>query len=337
MTRSIFRHKTFEAGPSLDKIIDAAVAGQRGAHDDAAGRALASLLFAGLFDQISERRLLVIADGPLNGVPFAALPLPGGSSLLLDRFVVSYAPSLSLVMTNPHPARAHSALVAVVSDPVYAPDDRRLKLAAAAGVGIYRGPSQPQLEGLTRLPYSGMEANAVADAMGAKETLQLSGFDATTDKILGLASKQLQVLHFATHAIARRDSPEQSALYLTRFDANGTVLTENRLAVDDIQRSGLRADLVVLSGCATGDGGELRGEGVLGLTYGFLANGSRAVVAALWPIEDASTARFMSEFYREFRASGQAADALRNAQLRTRSTAASAVWSGFVVRANEYP
>ena len=69
----------------------------------------------------------------------------------------------------------------------------------------------------------------------------------------------------------------------------------------DIPRSGLRADVVVLSGCATGDGSELRGEGVLGLTYGFLANGSHAVVASLWPIEDASTARFMNEFYRAYR------------------------------------
>ena len=91
-------------------------------------------------------------------------------------------------------------------------------------------------------------------------------------------------------------------------------------------------------GCATGDGGELRGEGVLGLTYGFLANGSRSVVAALWPIEDASTARFMNEFYRAYRASRpRRPNALRTAQLRTRGGHEHAVWSSFVVRANEFP
>ncbi len=94
----------------------------------------------------------------------------------------------------------------------------------------------------------------------------------------------------------------------------------DRLTTDDIARSGLRADVVVLSGCATGDGRELRGEGVLGLTYGFLANGSRTVVASLWPVEDALTARFMEEFYAAYRTSGRAADALRIAQLRTRGT-----------------
>ena len=91
--------------------------------------------------------------------------------------------------------------------------------------------------------------------------------------------------------------------------------------------------MVVLSGCATGDGRELRGEGVLGLTYGFLANGSNTVVASLWPVEDALTARFMEEFYAAYRATGRAADALRTAQLRTRGIAGPSVWSSFVVRA----
>jgi len=174
-------------------------------------------------------------------------------------------------------------------------------------------------------------------AFGSTETIQLSGFDATAPRVMKLPFRDLAVLHFATHALARRDSPEQSALYLSEYASNGTLLPDSLLTARDIARAGLRADVVVLSGCATGDGGELRGEGVLGLTYGFLANGSHSVVAALWPIEDASTARFMSEFYRAYRLSGRASEALRTAQLRTRDTAAPAVWSSFVVRANEFP
>jgi CHAT domain-containing protein len=81
----------------------------------------------------------------------------------------------------------------------------------------------------------------------------------------------------------------------------------------------------------------LRGEGVLGLAYGFLANGSRSVVASLWPVEDASTARFMNEFYRAFRETGSAPEALRSAQLRTRGSTNVPVWSSFVVRANGFP
>jgi CHAT domain-containing protein len=223
-----------------------------------------------------------------------------------------------------------------VSDPVYAPDDQRLRLAGTPG-GNYRGQAAAPVSRLTRLPYSQLEARAVTRAFGEQDTIQLSGFDATAAQVMKLPASDLAVLHFATHAIARRDAPEQSALYLSEYAADGSPVADNRLTTADIARSRLRADVVVLSGCATGDGSELRGEGVLGLTYGFLANGADSVVAALWPIEDASTARFMSEFYRAYRASGKASEALREAQIRTRTSAATAVWSGFVVRANGFP
>ncbi len=337
LSREGLRHASFEAGATLGRRIGAAVESARGAKDASAENQLASLVVGTLLTDVKEHRLLIIPDGPLNGIPFAALPAMQGGGLLLDRYVISYAPSLTLVLNRNGPSPTANNRVAVISDPIYAPDDRRLRLASAPTNGAFRGPSAPRPDNLTRLAYSAMEANAVSNAMGVDDTLQLSGFNATTDKVLGLASQPLRVLHFATHAVARRDEPEQSALYLTQFAPDGTELPANRLAASDIQRSGLHADLVVLSGCATGDGSELRGEGVLGLTYGFLANGSRAVVAALWPIEDASTARFMSAFYREYRKSGRAADALRDAQIETRTTASPAVWSSFVVRANEYP
>ncbi len=188
------------------------------------------------------------------------------------------------------------------------------------------------------MPYSAIEARAVVRAFDGANVIELAGFNATARRVIELPSDELGVLHFATHAVARRDAPEQSALFLSEFAADGSPLANDRLTVDDIARSGLRADVVVLSGCATGDGRELRGEGVLGLTYGFLANGSHTVVASLWPVEDALTARFMEEFYAAYRVVGQrAADALRIAQLRTRGTSGPAVWSSFVVRANELP
>jgi CHAT domain-containing protein len=223
----------------------------------------------------------------------------------------------------------------VSSDPVYTPDDRRLTVAARQQV-TYRGGDSAN-GGFARLPYSAVEGRAVARAFEGADVIELTGFDATVRRVIALPSQDLNVLHFATHAVARKDAPEQSALFLSEFAADGTALTADRLTADDIARSGLRADVVVLSGCATGDGRELRGEGVLGLTYGFLANGSGTVIGSLWPVEDAMTARFMEEFYAAYRLSGRAADALRVAQLRTRGTAESSVWSSFVVRASEFP
>jgi CHAT domain-containing protein len=255
--------------------------------------------------------------------------------LLVDRFVITSAPSLTLALHPPTLGDRPATRVAVISDPVYTPDDRRLT-AAVGSPSQYRGLGE-NADRLARLPYSAIEARAVKQAFAGTDIIELTGFDATARRVLELPSRQLRVLHFATHAVVRRDSPERSALFLSEYSPQGVLLTVDRLTADDITRSGLRADVVVLSGCATGDGRELRGEGVLGLTYGFLANGSRAVVASLWPVEDAQTARFMEQFYVAYRASGRATDALRTAQLRMRDTTGSTMWSSFVVRSNALP
>lgn len=339
LTRTGLRHKRLPGLERLQQSVDAAI-GAPGRPPASAGdmRQLGSLLLGGLLDGATASRMLVISDGPLNGVPFAALPDGANAGeLLVDRFVLGYSPSLSLAMSGPRRNPAAHTRVAVVSDPVYAADDRRLKLALGAGGGTYRGARESSPNNLTRLPYSALEARAVLRALGTRDAIELDGFDATPARVLALPTQELAVLHFATHALARQDSPDQSALYLSEYTADGSLVRDSRITAGEIARSGLRADVVVLSGCATGDGSELRGEGVLGLTYGFLANGSRAVVASLWPIEDASTARFMSEFYRAYRAKAHPAEALRSAQLRTRGVAAPAVWSSFVVRANGFP
>jgi CHAT domain-containing protein len=338
LTRRDLRVAQLGTGPSLTRsIAQLTSGGQFNLADTVAVRRLAKELLGDLLEGLDARRLLVIADGPLHSVPFAALPVRS-DELVVDRFVVGYAPSLALLLERkPERSGSRGSRVVIVSDPVYAPDDRRLSLASAQASGKYRGPPPESPRKLTRLPYSAMEAGAVSKALAPAETIHLAGFDATTENVMQLGSAELSILHFATHAIARSNSSEQSALFLTEYSSSGALLPASTLTPGDIQRSGLHAEVVVLSACATGNGNELRGEGVLGLTYGFLANGSRSVVASLWPIEDASTARFISEFYKAYRASGRAAEALRIAQLNFRKASTSSVWSSFVVRANEFP
>jgi CHAT domain-containing protein/tetratricopeptide (TPR) repeat protein len=332
LTRSELRRATLPGRRALQDLVNGFVERQRAGRRSTAESTFGPLL-GGLLAHAGVRRIVILPDGPLNGVPFAALPLPGaGQEILIDRFVISVAPSLALALMEPPRRDPGQTLVAVVSDPVYTPDDRRLTRASAHSPN-YRGADSPDHR-LARLPYSAIEARAVVHAFEGADVIELAGFNATARRVIELPSRDLAVLHFATHARASEASPEQSALFLSEYAADGSALTADRLTADDIARSGLRAGIVVLSGCATGDGRELRGEGVLGLTYGFLANGSQTVVASLWPVEDALTARFMEEFYSAFKASGRAADALRTAQLRTRGTAGSAVWSSFVVRAN---
>jgi CHAT domain-containing protein/tetratricopeptide (TPR) repeat protein len=338
LTRRQLRHVSLRGRAAMQRVTDAFVSAQRTGTATVSERDVGSQLLGTLLAGVTESRLLIIPDGPLNGIPFAAVPVPGGKDYLIDRFVIGYAPSLALALDGlPRRAAKSNMRVAVVSDPIYAPDDRRLVLAGNGVPGNLRSPRVASPNNLTRLPYSALEARAVEKALGAADTVRLDGFDANMTRVLALAGEELSVLHFATHASARRDLPEQSALYLTEYSPAGDRLPDSRLTASDIARTGLHAEVVVLSGCATGDGSELRGEGVLGLAYGFLANGSRSVVAALWPIEDASTARFMNEFYHAYRESGKTAESLRTAQLRTRDSAKSAVWSSFVVRANGFP
>jgi CHAT domain-containing protein/tetratricopeptide (TPR) repeat protein len=336
LSRTELRHVTLPGRRVLQGLVKDFVQRQRSRLKSPADEVFAPLL-GNLLIGVNARRLLILPDGPLNGLPFAALPLPHGQphELLIDRFVITAAPSLALAMRPSAPRMPQQTRVVVISDPVYTPDDRRL-MVASRDLVTYRG-AEPATVGLARLPYSAIEARAVVRAFEGANVIELTGFNATARHVIELPSQDLDVLHFATHAVARKDAPEQSALFLSEYAADGSPLSADRLTADDIARSGLRADVVVLSGCATGDGRELRGEGVLGLTYGFLANGSHTVIASLWPVEDALTARFMEEFYAAYRVSGRAADALRVAQLRTRGTAASAVWSSFVVRAREFP
>jgi CHAT domain-containing protein/tetratricopeptide (TPR) repeat protein len=333
LTRTELRHAVLPGRRALQNIVTTFVERQRSGVKSAPDSVFAPLL-ANLLNGVAARRLVILPDGPLNGLPFAALPLPHGQprELLVDRFVLTAAPSLALAL-RPAPRSEHTR-VAVISDPVYTPDDRRLALVATNGA-TFRGAEST--DRFARLPYSAIEARAVVRAFAGMDVIELAGFNATARRVIELPSEDLGVLHFATHAVTRHDSPEQSALFLSEYAADGSSLEMDRLTAEDIARNGLRADLVVLSGCATGDGRELRGEGVLGLTYRFLANGSNTVVASLWPVEDALTARFMEEFYAAYRATGRAPDALRTAQLRTRGTAASAVWASFVVRANALP
>jgi tetratricopeptide (TPR) repeat protein len=334
MSRMALRHVTLPGRETLQHAIESAFGTPSQALKPAG--ALSRMLLADLLTGVREKRMLVLPDGPLNGVPFAALPMPGaGGDLLVDRFLLGYAPSLALAMHDQQRTARRGTRVAVISDPVYSPDDRRLPSMGSAG--NLRSLRQASPNKLTRLPYSALEARAVAKTFRASETIELAGFDATPERVLALPSDDLAVLHFATHAVARKDSPEQSALFLSEYAPDGRLLPDSRLTAGEIARHRLRADVVVLSGCATGDGSALRGEGVLGLAYGFLANGSRSVVASLWPVEDASTARFMNEFYRAFRETGSAPEALRSAQLRTRGSTNVPVWSSFVVRANGFP
>src|SRR6185437_9547363 len=121
---------------------------------------------------------------------------------------------------------------------------------------------------------------------------------------------------FATHGVVNDEFPDLSGIILSLYDERRQ-RQNGLLQMHEIYNLNIPADLVVLSGCETGVGREIRGEGLPGLSRAFLYAGSRRVLVSLWKVSDASTAELMKAFYRNFFSQNglRVAEALRQAQL----------------------
>ena len=115
-----------------------------------------------------------------------------------------------------------------------------------------------------------------------------------TSPVLG----RYQILHFATHSLLNNQHPELSGIVLSLVDEQGQP-QDGFLRLHDIYNLNLQADLVVLSACQTRVGKEIKGEGLVGLTRGFMYAGAPRVVASLWKVSDAATAELMRAFLPE--------------------------------------
>jgi CHAT domain-containing protein len=160
-------------------------------------------------------------------------------------------------------------------------------------------------------------------------------FDASRDTVLRADLGQYRILHFATHSLLNNEHPELSGVVLSLVDRSGRP-QNGFLRLYDIYNLRLGSDLVVLSACQTALGGEIKGEGLIGLTRGFLYAGAPRVVATLWEIDDRTTAAMMKRFYEGMLARGERpAAALRAAQVatwKTRGWDAPYYWASFTLQ-----
>jgi len=316
-----------------------------GAVDDATGpaAALSRTVLGPVARALQGNTLLVVADGPLLGIPFAALPLPGGGGALLDKYTLVSSPSASVVAalrSTREEARAEGPELAILADPV------------VEGRSVAEVPAGPQLAALVRaledaglnrlepLPGSRREAKRIASYLPPERVVTALGAEASRDTALGPEVARARIVHFATHALLDVRRPELSGIVVSERDAAGRP-HNGFLSLADISSMRLSAELVVLSACRTGLGKEVRGEGLVGLTRGFMNAGAPRVLASLWKISDTATAMLMTRFYREMLEDDLApAEALRTAQraLRTdRRTSAPQAWAGFVLEGDWRP
>ena len=273
--------------------------------------ALSDILLAPIAKHITGKRLLVVADGLLQYVPFAALPVPRRTGspvpLLVEHEVVSLPSASVLAVLRRETMRRAAATkaVAVFADPVFESDDPRLHGRGRSGTPVK----------VARLAATRQEAEAIVAAAPAGMALKKIGFDASRAAALEPGLAQYEIVHFATHGIVDNENPGLSGLVLSLYDEKGQS-QDGFLRLHDIYNLRLPAELVVLSACSTALGKQLHGEGLTGMVRGFFYAGAERVVASLWKVDDDATAELMRRFYTGMlQGKRSPAAALRQAQL----------------------
>jgi CHAT domain-containing protein len=331
---------------------------------DSQAAALRRMLLGPVAALLGTKRLLIIADGALQYVPFAALPLPmvGGAQknrppnpgprpLIADHEIVSL-PSASVlaVMRHETAGRAPAAKsIAVLADPVFDKDDDRVQKKSTPSVAAAQSDSTTTISkralrdagllgdgiAVPRLPLTRQEAEAIAALAPADATLKALGFKASLTTARSPELSHYRVVHFATHALVNASHPHLSGLLLSLVDEQGQP-QDGFLSLNEVYNLNLPADLVVLSACQTGMGKEMRGEGLIGLTRGFMYAGAPRVVASLWKVDDVATSELMKQFYKGMLKEGlRPAAALRTAQIemsKQKLWASPYYWAGFVLQ-----
>jgi CHAT domain-containing protein len=234
-----------------------------------------------------------------------------------------------------------SKTVAVLADPVFSADDARLaqatKIAAdnSPFVDAQRSAVESGMDGLVRLRFSRQEADEISRLAGDKRNLKAVDFAANRSTATDARLGDYQIVHFATHGLINNQHPDLSGIVLSLVDEQGRA-QNGFLRLYDIYNLKLNADLVVLSACQTALGKEIKGEGLVGLTRGFMYAGAPRVVATLWRIDDRASADMMRRFYEAMLKDGlRPAAALRAAQismLRDRRWRSPHFWAPFTLQ-----
>ncbi len=277
--------------------------------DIEAARDLHRILVAPAAEDLAGiERVSIVADGPLHHVPFEALVIGGergaidhrvlfaeyrGLQYLVERWEISYAPSLRALVRPPPPSGARAEAL-VLADP------------AASGLP----PAPGQLRGSRRgaLPQAGAEAEAIARTLGSGRVSVLLGSEASEAELRRrIAGAGL--VHIAAHSWVEERAPLFSAIQLAAGSGDDGLLEAHEVLEMDF-----RGKLVVLSGCETALGPLRRGEGLESLARVFLMAGAEGVVGSLWRVDD-STSRLMERFYAGLAEGKPPARALRAAKI----------------------
>ena len=321
---------------------------------------LGQMLLAPMAGQIQGKRLLIVSDGALQYIPFAALPSPDAGmgskvSLIAEHEIVNL-PSASILAVLRREASTRKAApkaVIIVADPVFDSQDERLhgsfKTVKTGDLGAHLSESRDQVSldrsarevgaasgGIfPRLPFSRREAEAIYATATPGDARKALDFDANKATAMSHELGDYRIVHLATHGLVNSEHPALSGLVFSLIDREGQN-EDGFLRLSDIYNLELNADLVVLSACQTALGKEIKGEGLIGMTRGFMYAGSPRVMASLWKVDDEATAELMKKLYEGVLRNGQRpVEALRAAQMwmsKQPRWKAPYYWAGFILQ-----
>ncbi|HJU55242.1 MAG TPA: CHAT domain-containing tetratricopeptide repeat protein, partial [Pyrinomonadaceae bacterium] len=342
VTRDGFKSYELPAQPLIDEaarrvyqtLVSLSSAGPAGEPGPAAEE-LAQMILAPVAAELNKRRIIVVADGALNYIPFQALPSPSGNhEPLVAGYEVVNAPSASILGgLRQEAARRQPAakMLAAFGDPVFEANYAQHKAAGdgdqlASAHSLQDERSRHALRGIELkgdsydpaairpMFYNKQEMAYLRRVASEEDSFVAAGFDASREQLRGTDLSRFAILHFATHGFLDPAHPENSGLLLSTVDRDGRE-QNGFIGLQDIYSLRAPVDLVVLSACSTALGKEVRGEGLIGLTRGFMYAGASSVLASLWKVDDEATAELMQLFYGNLLERGMTpAEALRAAQ-----------------------
>jgi CHAT domain-containing protein/Tfp pilus assembly protein PilF len=290
---------------------------------------LYTLLVAPAADRIEESdRVLIVADGPLHYLPFAALvrDAPDEDGHSRDQYLAEWKPFHSVLSATVYaeikkdreePTKIQLGiplLLGAFGNTQLPPDLKSRPPEQVADIRVRSAVRSGTLE-FEPLPFSRREVEGIAALFPPEQVAIFLGAEATEEQAKTIG-KSVRILHFATHASLDDRFPLNSALVLTMPEGFPENRDNGLLQVWEIfEKMRLNADLVVLSACDSGLGEEQGGEGLIGLTRAFQYAGARTVMASLWSVHDQATSELMIRFYKHLRAGKSKDEALRQAQI----------------------
>ena len=270
--------------------------------------------------------LIIVADGRLHLLPFAAL-MDDQGRYLIQSVAITYSPSstvLHILRARRRPP-APRPFLGVAFSPERTDGD-----TASAERGLFDPAGGP----LRPLPFAKEEVLSAAEFFGQRGIV-LVGPGATETKLKSEPLEDFRIIHFAVHAVGSDAEPDRAALVLAPGGQNEDGLWQVR---EIRHRRRFGADLITLSACDTGVGRMQGEEGILSLARTFLMTGAGSVVASLWEADDRFTADLMQRFYAHLAQGDEIAQALREAQLdilkKFGKNAQPYYWAGFTVIGN---